>query len=68
VIRKWVRRGKEYKDKGLEDLSRRPRTPPFGTASRIEEEVVKIRKERVYGKRLFGPEVPLYLLYAIQRE
>ncbi len=51
VVRKWIRRHEQKKDRGLEDLSRRPRSSPFKTPSHIEEKVLKIRRERGYGKR-----------------
>jgi len=46
--RKWLRRYKEKGEKGLKDLSRRPKRSPFKTSSYIEGEVLKIRKERGY--------------------
>ncbi|MCD6171582.1 MAG: helix-turn-helix domain-containing protein [Thermoplasmata archaeon] len=51
VVRKWLKRYKEKGEKGLEDLSRRPKRSPFKTSSYIEEKVLKIRKERGYGRR-----------------
>ena len=46
--RKWLRRCKE---KGLEDLPRRPKRSPFKTPHNMEEKVLKIRRERGYVKR-----------------
>ncbi|MBC7189630.1 helix-turn-helix domain containing protein, partial [Candidatus Aerophobetes bacterium] len=51
VVRKWLKRYKEKGEKGLEDLSRRPKRSPFKTPSYIEKKVLKIKKERDYGKR-----------------
>lgn len=51
VVRKWLKRYKEKGEKGLEDLSRRPKRSPFKTSSYIEKKVLKIKKERDYGKR-----------------
>lgn len=51
VVRRWIRRYEEREDLGLEDRSRKPRSSPFKTASYIEEKVLKIRRERGYGKR-----------------
>jgi len=51
VVRKWVGRWKEQEDLDLEDRSRRPKSPPFKSCPYIEDKVLKIRRERSYGKR-----------------
>jgi len=51
VVRKWVRRYHERGEKGLEDVSRRPKRSPLRTPLPIEEKVLKIRKEKGYGRR-----------------
>ena len=42
----------------------------FSLVIRVTVNLRKYRKtkNKIYWKRLFGPKVPLYLLYAIQRE
>ena len=51
VVRKWIRRYKEKGEKGLEDASRKPKRSPGRTAQAIEEKVLKMRKEKDYGRR-----------------
>ena len=51
VVRKWLRRYKEKGEKGLEDASRRPRRSPRRTPLPIEAKVLKMRKEKGYGRR-----------------
>jgi len=42
---KWVKRFKEHGEKGLEDLTRRPRGSPSKTPGELQLEVVKLRLE-----------------------
>ena len=51
LVRKWVRRYQKMGEKGLEDVSKKPHHSPFRTPYSIEQKVLKIRKEREYGKR-----------------
>lgn len=51
VVRKWVGRWKEQEDLDLKDRSRRPKSSPFKSCPYIEDKVLKIRRERDYGKR-----------------
>jgi len=51
VVRKWIKRYKEKGEKGLKDISHRPRLSPKRVSENIEKKVIKIRKERGYGKR-----------------
>ena len=51
MVRKWVERYKQGGEEGLRDLSRRPKRSPFKTPDEIEEKVMKMWKERGYGKR-----------------
>ena len=51
VIRKWLRRYKEKGEKGLQDVSRRPRRSPRRTSLPMEAKVLKMRKEKGYGRR-----------------
>ncbi len=51
VVRKWLRRYKEKGEKGLEDASRRPRRSPRRTPLTMEAKVLKMRKEKGYGRR-----------------
>jgi len=51
LVRKWVKRYKQGGEEGLRDLSRRPKRSPFKTPDEIEEKVMKMWKERGYGKR-----------------
>ena len=51
VVRKWIRRYQKSKEKGLEDLSRRPKRCPLRTPLPIEEKVIRMRREKGYGRR-----------------
>ena len=51
VVRKWVRRYKEKGEEGLKDLSHIPRHFPNITPPEIEEAVLKMRKDRGYGRK-----------------
>ena len=51
VVRKWLRRYKGKGEKGLEDVSRRPKRSPRKTPFPIEEKVITMRKEKGYGRR-----------------
>lgn len=51
VVRKWIRRYKEEGEKGLKDISHKPHFSPKRVSLDIEKKVIKIRKERGYGKR-----------------
>ena len=51
VVRKWLKRYKEKGEKGLEDVSRRPRRSPRRTPQSMEAKVLKMRKEKGYGRR-----------------
>ena len=51
VVRKWPRRYKEKGEKGLRDVSRRPRRSPRRTSLPMEAKVLKMRKEKGYGRR-----------------
>jgi len=51
VVRKWIRRYQKSGEKGLEDLSRRPKRCPWRTPLPIEEKVISMRKEKGYGRR-----------------
>jgi transposase len=51
VVRKWVRRYQQSGEKGLEDVSRRPRRSLRRTPFSVEEKVLKMRKEKGYGRR-----------------
>ncbi|MEE9191932.1 MAG: helix-turn-helix domain-containing protein [Candidatus Aerophobetes bacterium] len=51
VVRKWMRRYHQSGEKGLKDVSRRPKRCPWRTPLPIEEKVLTMRKEKGYGRR-----------------
>lgn len=51
VVRKWARRYQKKGEESLEGASRRSRRSSGRTALPIEEKVLKMRKEKGYGRR-----------------
>lgn len=51
TVRKWVRRYQEFGEVGLQDRSRRPKRSPRRTPPEVEERVLRLRKERGWGRR-----------------
>ena len=51
TVRKWVRRYREEGEAGLYDRPRRPKRSPRRTPPEVEERVLKLRRERSWGRR-----------------
>lgn len=51
TMRKWVRRYEEEGEAGLYDRSRRPKHSPRRTPPEVEERMLKLRRERGWGRR-----------------
>ncbi|MGY4706614.1 helix-turn-helix domain-containing protein [Candidatus Bipolaricaulota sp. J31] len=51
TVRKWVRRYGEEGEAGLLDRSRRPKRSPRKTPKEVEDQVLKLREERGWGRR-----------------